>query len=252
MRYLIAFLMVYGLFGVHESTYIAASETNKKNNIILIRTDNIDLNNDGSKEKIELKGILFSQDTKYYRDIWAEITDASGKVQKINYGGGYDTKIDYVDLNHDGAPDLLYKSATGGSGGLYTNRLHTVVSGEITEIPLPEQLSIKGTFKDNFIVEINISPTDNPIIINVENNKDDYIRLGIYDASGRLLTKTDVIIDPIAFFEPVLLDNNKYALKSFQQINGAYRADQLGVVETIWFYEDGDWIILETNWVSKR
>ena len=57
------------------------------------------------------------------------------------------------------------------------------------------------------------------------------------------------MIDPIAFFEPVeISDRNGYGLKSFKQISGAYHADQLGVVETLWYYEDGKWIALQVDW----
>lgn len=217
---------------------------------ILIETYQEDVTGDGENETIELKGILFSPDTQYYKDIWATVTSPSGTDWKINYGGGYEPVLQFTDLTHDGIKDIFYQSPTGGSGGLYTSDLHTLANGEMQEIPLPEQPYVSGKFEENFNVTIEIVPNGKPIVIDVKDRAEDYIRLGIYDKNGKLLQPTPLMIDPIAFFEPILISDSKgYGLKSFKQISGAYHADGLGTVETLWYYENGNWVILKTEWI---
>lgn len=219
-----------------------------ENEVNLLATYEGDVTGLGDLQTIELYGILFDPDSAYYRDIYAIIRSDSDEW-RIDYQGGYDPEIQLIDLNHDGVLDIFYQSPTGGSGGLYTSLLDTVAGGELTEIPLPEQSYVQGYFEDGFQAIIEIAPNTKPIVMNVEERKKDYIRLGIFDEKGKLLEKTPLIIDPIAFFEPVQIsERNGYGLKSYKQISGAYHADQLGVLETLWYYENGRWVILQTEW----
>ncbi|PAV27715.1 hypothetical protein CIL05_20410 [Virgibacillus profundi] len=244
---LIIFALVF-LFSLNINSAIYAAE--EKPEPGLIETYESDITGDGQDEIIELKGILFSEDASYYREIWAEITSKHGQQWKITYGGGYEPVLQFVDLNHDNINDIFYQSPTGGSGGLYNYQLNTLANEKLTDIPLPEQRYIKGMFEDNFNVIIQISPDSKPIVMDVKDRKDDYIRLGIYDTEGNLLKPKSVMIDPIAFFEPILISKSKgYGLKSYQQISGAYHADRLGTIETLWYYENNEWIILQTDWV---
>lgn len=58
---------------------------------------------------------------------------------------------------------------------------------------------------------------------------------------------TTLMIDPVAFFEVIdLEDKNEAGLKSYQQISGAYHADRIGTVESIWVYDKDKWILLKT------
>lgn len=254
MKYILSFFPVliilqFSLIGDTLSPVEAA----EKSEPVLITTYEEDITGDGLKETIELKGILFSQDSKYYREIWADITNAYAEEWRINYQGGYEPKIQFIDVNHDNINDLLYQSATGSSGGLYNNQLHTLKNGKIIEADLPEQLYIKGAFINNFKVDIQISPSKKNKSINVGDQAEDYIQLGIYNKDGQLLKPTLVMIDPIAFYEPILIGkSNGYGLKSYQHINGANHADQIGTIETLWYYQNGDWVILQTDWVSIR
>ncbi len=213
-----------------------------------------EITGDSQKDTILLKGILFSHDTDYFRDIWTEITADNQQEWKIPYEGGYDPELQFIDLNHDRVNDIFYQSSTGGSGGLYYYHLHTLKNDELKEIPLPEQPYVKGEFRENFKVEIQISPEQEPYIVDVENRASEYIQLGIYNKEGKLIEEnSSAMVDPIAFFDPVIISKQKgYGLKSYQQISGAYHADQLGTVETVWYYEDGKWIVLQTEWVPSN
>ncbi|MBY7143919.1 hypothetical protein KFZ56_12855 [Virgibacillus sp. NKC19-3] len=248
MKFVIYFTL-FLLFIMHPNAVGAESNTEP----VLIETYEADVTGDGQSEIIELKGILFSSDTNYYREVWIDITSVHDEQWTITYEGGYDPAIQFIDLNHDEVQDIFYQSATGGSGGLYNYQLHTLKNEKVKEIPLPEQLHLRGKFMDDFKIEIQLSPDSEPYIVDVRDRSEEYIQLDIYDDEGRLLEATSVMIDPIAFFEPVLLSKSKgYGLKSYQQISGAYHADQLGTVETLWYYENDEWIILQTEWVPSK
>ncbi|HAM79343.1 hypothetical protein [Ornithinibacillus bavariensis] len=234
--------------------YSSNAENNKKQyEHQIIKTYEEDVTGDGLKEIIELKGVLFSPDSKYYRDIVAVITSSENHVWEIPYMGGYDPKLTFIDLNHDKVNDIFFQSPTGGSGGLYQYHLHTLVQNKLLEIPLPEQPFVKGKFLENFKLEITISPNTEPTIINIEKRANEYIRLGIYNKEGKLLKETSAMVDPVAFFEPKLISKSKgYGLKSYQQVSGAYHADQIGTVESLWYFDRDKWILLQTKWMPSN
>jgi len=231
---------------------IHAIEENTNSELQIIKTYEEDVTGNGLKEIIELKGVLFSPDSNYYRDIEAVITSSENKVWEIPYMGGYDPSISFIDLNHDKVNDIFFQSATGGSGGLYQYYLHTLVKNKLSEIPLPEQPFVKGKFLDDFKIEVKISPDMEPNIVDLQTRKDEYIRLGLYSKDGKLIKETSAMVDPIAFFEPKFISKSKgYGLKSYQQVSGAYHADQIGTVETLWYYDRDKWIILQTKWMPN-
>jgi hypothetical protein len=157
-------------------------------------------------------------------------------------------------LNHDHINDLFYQSRKDGSKKLYSQHLYTLKNNKIKEIPLPKQNYIKGNFNDNFQIQIQVSTkiNSNPIIIDVEDRAKNYIKHGIYNKKGKLLKPSTVMIAPIAYYEPTLISKSKgYGLKSFQQISGVAPDDKLGNIETLWYYENGGWIILQTDWISS-
>ncbi|WP_164668309.1 hypothetical protein [Virgibacillus doumboii] len=251
MKYFINIIALLILF--IPITITAAEEKNNAPSPQQISKNTDDVTGDSQKETIVLKGILFSRDTDYFMDTWATVTSTNDRKWKIPYEGGYDPKLQFIDLNHDNVKDIFYQSATGGSGGLYYYKLHTLKNKQLKEIKLAEQYYVKAEFKDNYKVEVQLSPEKEPNIVDVEDQASEYIQLGIYNKQGKLLKKTSAMIDPIAYYEPVLISERKgYGLKSYQQISGAYHADQLGTVETLWYYEKDKWIILKTKWVPSK
>ncbi|GIN58403.1 hypothetical protein J8TS2_27220 [Lederbergia ruris] len=208
-----------------------------------------DVTGDGKADEIMVYGIPFKGDSPYYQKVWAEIMTSGGQKLKIDYEGGYEPKLDFADLNHDGVKDILYSSATGGSGGLYNYALHTAKGGKIKEIPLPTPLTIQGYFDQDFVAVIKIPGIEKPIILDLWNRRKDYISMGLYQKNGQLNEPTELMIDPIAFFEVIKIKGkNGYGLKGYRQISGAYHADGLGVVETDWYFENGKWHPVHIEW----
>ncbi len=46
-------------------------------------------------------------------------------------------------------------------------------------------------------------------------------------------------------------DSQGYGLKSSQEIYGTNKDDSLGTIETLWYFEDEKWIILQTKWAGN-
>ncbi|WP_010097085.1 hypothetical protein [Ornithinibacillus scapharcae] len=250
-KFAVTFLFLF-LIG-HTDDYTIFAKEKSDSELKIIKTYEEDITGNGLKEIIELKGILFSPDSNYYRDIKAIITSSENQTWEIPYMGGYDPTLKFIDLNHDKVNDIFFQSATGGSGGLYQFHLHTLVKNKLSEIPLPEQPFVKGKFLDNFKIEVTISPDIEKKIVEVSKRRADYIRLGIYSQDGKLLKDTSVMVDPIAFLEPVFISKSKgYGLKSYQQVSGAYHADRLGTVESLWYYDRDKWILLQTKWMPSN
>lgn len=211
-----------------------------------------DVTGDGQKETIKLNAVPFSKDSSYYQTIQAAIKSPLSKEWKIPYKGGYEPTLQFYDFNHDGVTEIYFQSPTGGSGGLYSYQLNTLNNGKIEEIPLPVQRYVKGKFMDNFKAILSLTPGSKAIFINAKAQAEDYKRLGLYNKKGKLLKKTSLMIDPIAFYEPKLISKSKgYGLKSYQQVSGAYHADQFGTIETLWYFVNNNWIILTTEWVPS-
>lgn len=208
-----------------------------------------DVTGDGQAEKITLYGIPIEENEAFYKEIWAIITLNDGKEIRVDYEGGYEPKLDFVDLNHDGIDDILYSSATGGSGGIYNFALHTVKQGKLEEIPLPIPLQVESAFKDGFKAIMVIPGIKKPIKIDLSDRKEQYISSGLYQKNGKLNEPTELMLDPIALFEIIEI-GEQYGLKSVRQVSGAYHADGIGRIEVKWLYENGKWNPIEVQWIE--
>ncbi|MBS4200385.1 hypothetical protein KHA93_12155 [Bacillus sp. FJAT-49732] len=212
-----------------------------------------DVTGDGIPEKITVYGIPLKDNKDYYQEVWAEVEGKGIRKIKINCEGGFEPKLEFADLNHDGVDDILYSSAKGGSGGLYNFTLHTVKGGTLSEIPLPEPLPIESSFQNNFKAVMTIPGIQNPIQLDLSDRKADYIRLGLYQNNGMLNEPAELIIDPIAFFKIVKIKGKEeYGIKSYRQVSGAYHADGIGTVEVLFYYKNGQWITVDVQWKTPR
>lgn len=210
-----------------------------------------DVTGDGQKESVILKGVKLSMETDYLKETWAEVQLINNQKWKISYDGGYDPNLEFLDLNHDKVLDIFYQSK--GQGGLYNHALHTISNEELKEIQLPVQHYVKAEFTDGFRLQVKLSPEQKPYTTNVKERAENYIEKGIYNKQGKLLKEDYVIIEPISMYEPVFINKQKgYGLKSYQNINGTGRSDTIGTVETMWYYKNGKWIILKTEWIPVK
>ncbi|SFD93163.1 hypothetical protein SAMN05216238_1062 [Lentibacillus persicus] len=247
MRCMAIIVIIIGLVAPLEA-YAEVTATSQKQ----LSEFNIDLTGNSSNEKVKLNGVPFAPDSNYYTEINTIISDSKDKQWDITYEGGYNPAIKFYDLDHDGVKDIFYQSDAGGNKGLYHYHLHTFKKDQLKEIALPEQQSIQAKFVNGFKIEIQIDYEAEPITAKLNNRSSKYIKLGIYNEEGKLLDSTTPLVEPISFFEPVEVEGREgYGLKSYQHISGAYHADLIGTVETVWYYDRDKWIILETEWLPS-
>ncbi len=249
--------MKYFLFVIIflSTAYLSIDHTAafEADNATLIQTYQADVIGNGQNEEIKLMGKRLSDTTNYYKDIWIEIIGDQNKRWRVNYGGGYEPKLKFIDLNGDQISDILFQSAANKNNELNHYQLNTLNNGQLNEIPLPEQLYIEGNFKNDYQIQVKISPRSKPIDMDVTNRAAMYVQQGIYNEKGKLLKSTPVLIDPIAVFDPFLISESKgYGLKSYKQIKGGNENDPLGTVETTWYFENNNWIILQSKWIQTK
>jgi len=217
----------------------------------VIKTYKEDINGDGKKDKIILKGIPYQKGQTFFKKIWAEIVFPKHSKITIDYSPGLQPKIQFVDLNHDGIKDMLASSATGGSGGIYHYHLNTIKNYQAVDIPLPPPIDLQGQFENNFKAMLNIAETKEVIHLDVSKRKKDYVQIGLYQENGKLNEPSELMIDPVAMHKIVKVKGKGYGLKSYRQISGSYHADLLGILTATWFYENGKWVLIKTNWVKR-
>src|SRR5699024_2161406 len=70
-----------------------ANEEENKTEPIVIATYEEDITGDGIKETIELKGVLLSEDSGFFHQVWADITSEHDKEWRISYESGYDPTL---------------------------------------------------------------------------------------------------------------------------------------------------------------
>lgn len=214
-----------------------------------INTYNKDITGDGMKEKIQLFGIPFTNDSDYYKDLFIEIKSKNHEW-RINYGGGFKPYLQFLDINHDGIKDIIYQSKK--KENINHTQIHYIKHGNIQNMGLPKQ-HITGNFKNDFKINIHLTPLEDPRTIDIKNNAEKYIDSGIYKKNGELKKKNTVIkIQPLTKYESMQIsDSQGYGLKSSQEIYGTNKDDSLGTIETLWYFEDEKWIILQTKWAGN-
>lgn len=251
LKHFIFATIVYMLPLMNQSYFVSVDDHNI--HPVTIATYEEDITGDGTKEKIALKGHLLAKDSDYYRDVWAEISSQYGEKWKVHYKGGYNPRLQFINLTNDDVKNIYYQAANHPNGGSYHYSLHVLKNNAIHDIQLPEQDHVIGNYKDNFRIEISLAHDENPIIIDMSSQAEDYIDQGIYDEEGTLLHSTSVHIQEVLLFEPILQSpSTGYALKSYQHIKGSSDKDEIGTIETLWYYENDTWSIIKTKCVTTQ
>jgi hypothetical protein len=246
-------LFAFGAFFILSLHAIAGNfsdDTNEqpKDTELTIHSYTKDITGDGKKDEIILKAVPFSPDALFLKEVWAEITTSNGSEIRIDYDGGYEPKIEFVDLNHDGIKDMLYSAATGGSGGLYDMDLHTVAGNKLIDLGLPPGPVIQGQFQDGYKAAVTFTDTNQSYTIDLSSRKDDYERLGIY-TDGKLNEPMELMVLPAAFYKPAKIEGKQgKGVKGYQQISGAYKADGIGTAVSSWYYENDKWNLIKIKW----
>lgn len=219
----------------------------------LIQTFHEDVTGDGIKETIRLKATPLSENTNYYQNILLHITSSEEKKWEIPLGGGYQPKLSFVDLNHDGINNIFFTDSRSSFDDNYPFKAYSLKDETLKELPKPNLPFVKGEFSDQFKIDLQLDPSDSPIAIDLTEKAQAYIQTGVYDKSGHVTKNpTSISGGNITKIEPVFLGKQQgYALRSHFLIKGAAKDDHLGIVETLWYLKNGQWQNLQTQWQPK-
>ena len=55
------------------------------------------------------------------------------------------------------------------------------------------------------------------------------------------------MVDPYSTLKPLQLKDKKYGLMGIQAISGTNHADRIALVEAVWNYENGKWVLKNTK-----
>lgn len=221
-----------------------AGETNEKT--IIVSEEKVDVTGDGKKDLILIKGTPFEEGGQFLKSITLEVIAAKDKTFKINLEGGYDPSTLYRDMNHDGVKDIFISIPTGGSGGLSNFYLYSFKDFITTDLTVPQPLAISSQFEEGYKASITIEETGESYSFDLSDRKEDYDRIGLYK-NGKLNEPTELMILPFGTLKPVIVKENLYGFIGSQRISGAYNADGIANVESIWFYDKGKWNLISTR-----
>jgi len=230
-------------------------------NTYVLDNTNADVTGDGIADLIVLAGYKDNPAERYSKKMLLTVRDGkTGQNQTTELDmGGYEGKLFVGDFTGDHTADVMVSAPTGGSGGIVDNRIATFTGGGPSIIFASENnrgVNFTGKFLEGFKTEITNTETGKSIIIDNGRNRADYVRLGIYDESGSILKDQRPWHYPFSLLEPTDSDRDGvYELKGYQRIVGAYNADPIAEVETLWKYQDSTWkvrkIKISTNLLNE-
>ncbi|MEI3605437.1 hypothetical protein SPD48_07010 [Pseudogracilibacillus sp. SE30717A] len=240
------------LFILSAISVQAAIDPQEEDNSSFINSYEEDLTGDGFREYFTLNGTLLTDKSKFYRDVWLDISSPFSHQWKVSFEGGYDPDLQLIDLTHDQTFDLLYSVAKDENKHQFNYQLYTLKNNVVKQLPIPKHNHIQGKFINDFKIELQINPNMKPIIKDISNNKHSYIEEGLYEENGKLIEEKNLKIPPIEKLEPVLISKSKgYGLKSYQPIKGVNNEDVFGEIITLWYYQKDRWLVLQTDWIER-
>ncbi len=233
-------------FFISMSAMTSTFARENANKMEIISDDKMDVTGDGKKDEIIIKGLPYEEGTEFFKEIYLEIKASNKKSYKVELESGYNPRASFVDLNHDGLKDIFVTVDTGGSGGITNHYLYTVKNFELADLTVPEPLVINSQFLDGYKAVITIQDTGESYTFDLSNRADDYERSGLYQ-KGKLSEPTELMVDPFSTLKPVLVNGKLYGLKGTQAVSGAYHADRIAIIESLWLYDNGKWSLKNTK-----
>lgn len=199
-----------------------------------------DVTGDCIVDKVYLVGEKSSPDEIFSDNISIVIQDGkSNKLIKITmeFAAGYNAQLLLANFTSKNKKDILVKIDTGGSGGYILSYLYTLINNEIALLFDSESFEKISKYNVNFIECFNIEVIDDEdstkFILDVENNKDLYIKNGIYDEKGNLIKITNGEVLSLGSLSPIIEDYNElFKLLAYQRIIGINNSDNLGGILT--------------------
>ena len=211
-----------------------------------------DVLNEGEAQQIILFGRRSPWKTPHYKEVQLIVAvndEVEEQLPLDNMSGFYGARkaLFLGDFTGDGVPEVFVALPTGGSGGLINYRLVSWTSGKGSVLFGEAEnrgLTIRMASENDWRLRILTEQGSVSMLLAGAGRRTDYQRLGYYDAQGNVLKPLPAFAASFSWLEPEDRDGDgHYMLRGWQQLSGAYRADQLGWVESVWRYENGAWSV---------
>lgn len=207
----------------------------------LIQTREIDVTGDGKLDLVSLVGLKSDMNSPYYDKLFISVVGQGQAQVVIPLEGGYNPRMDFCDFIHDMLPQIYVTSDTGGSGGFTSNYIYSLKNNVPTNIPMPEPLHVKATFKNNYKVKMKIEETGKSFTLDISDRKEAYEQFGVYN-QGKIVKPIIVNVDAYSLLKPVDVNKDGFCeLKGVQRITGIANSDTLGYVTSLWRWHKGKW-----------
>ncbi|UII57904.1 hypothetical protein LS684_10570 [Cytobacillus spongiae] len=222
-------------------TGVYAIEENKKE--ATISKDQVDVTGDQIKDTIYVKGTPFDNKASFLKEIKLEIVASNQEHYTIKLDGGYEPTIVFQDLNQDGVVDIFVTVPTGGSGGLSQHYLYSLKDFSIHDLTVPDPLLMQAQFLDHYKANLTINETGKTYQFDLQNRKEEYNKMGLY-VNEKLNEPQELMVHAYGLLKPIKLEDGSVGLKGVQRVSGAYNADAIAFVESIWKLDHGKWKLL--------
>ncbi|WP_108669263.1 hypothetical protein [Peribacillus acanthi] len=229
-------IISFGFFFAHPVPEIKAGQVEPKT--LVIKKENVTC--DGKKDTVSLIGIPYDETASYLKEIFLKVQYSEGGEKTVLVGSGYEPTVQFADINHDGCKDVFVSIQTGGSGGIVQNDLYAYKDREFVDLTVPPPVQVEAYFIDGYKAIIKLS-NKKEYNIDLSNRKEDYDRLGLYN-DGKLSELSELMVDPYSNMK-ITGTLSGLGLKGIQRISGAYHADGIGDIESLWFYTNGKWVL---------
>ncbi|MGG3885537.1 hypothetical protein [Brevibacillus panacihumi] len=232
--------------------FAAAAQVGLEKNTYVIDKKSADVNGDQVEDIVYLVGEKEKAEDIYASHMNLVVQDGKSKAYvktNIKDLGGYEGELTLVDFTGDKVADAFVKTATGGSGGIYSHVIATFENNKPAVIFGEEEnegIRYEGKFVDGFKVEGKGSRLEKPLTIDVSANKDVYVAAKLYDQAGKIQKgneETTVYSYPFGALTPIDMDGNgTFELVGEQRIVGINNTDTVSHINSVWGYQgEGKW-----------
>lgn len=202
-----------------------------------------DVTGDGRPDVVTLLGKRYAADSPYYDRLKVMVQDPVAKKTSFftTTYGGYQPGMSFCDFTGNKAKQILVQAPTGGSGGTSDYYLFSNKDNNPIVLPIPQSLTITGSFQDNYKVQMEIKETNQTTILDVSDRRKIYEEAGTYK-NGKLQQPTEVMPNTFSVLEPIDENGDGICeLKGVQRVSGVANADTIAYVESIWKWDKNGW-----------
>ncbi|MDP5274268.1 hypothetical protein [Chengkuizengella axinellae] len=248
-------------FMMGEPFHVDGLNTNESTMIMDYVYD--DVTGDGILDDVILAGSKDTPDSLYSYDVNIFVKDGqtdsyltitSTDEYYPNGFSGYISKIDLYDFTGDQVKEVLLIVGTGGTKSgprafisSFKERKPVVIFG----MEENRGIDFEGEYIDGFKANLISSKLNKTITLDLSARKEEYIEKGWYNSAGKLLY-SNATAETYGFFDVQVYDfefDGVMDLKTSQFIGGI-PAELLSTLESVWKYEDSEWVVVRATYTT--